>query len=163
MCGRVQEASRLADDVGSWKAALCIAAVVEKVRAFKQDESSTQSPVFKLLKNRFKSLVPSWTLHDDDNDDNVDDSDETSIDDDDLSEQLFDYQPEHSAALFVDLFIAAVMTGYDVAVWGASLLLSELKNNCKKLHLLEDDDVYLPSPPLYLPQPSPDQNKSKLI
>ena len=162
LCGRLQKASRFSDDVGSWKAALCIAAVIEKVRAFKQEEGFSHSPVFELLKARFKTLVPSWTLQVD-TEVNSDDDDDSFIDDDELSEQLFDYQPDNSAALFVDLFVAGVMTGYDVAVWGASELLAQLKKTCKKLSLLEDDSVYLPSPPLYLPQPSPDRNNSKSL
>ena len=152
LCGRLQDASRLADSVGSWKVALSIGAAMEKVRAFKSNDQT--SAVDQLLKERFKSLLPSWIILNQEEDD-------ISQDDSAFSEDLYDYHPESSAAQLVDLFLAGVMTGYDIAQWGITKLLSSLKRTCRNLTLLEEDDVYLPSPPLYLPQPTPDDDQSE--
>jgi len=155
LCGRLQDASRFAGAVGSWKTAIGVGAVIEKVRAF--NNNNEPSPVKNLLKARFRNLLPSWLCL------NTEDKEKYSVEDADLNGDLFDLNPENSAALFMDLFTAGVMTGYDIGVWGAKELLSSLKRTCRELPLMENESFYLPSPPFYLPQPTPSDEQSKFV
>ena len=153
LCGRLQEASRFADAVGSWKAAVGIGAVIEKVRAF--SSSNSVSPVNDLLKARFRSLLPPWLRL------GVQEHKKEMVKDEEIDQDLFDYIPESFAAHLVDLFTAGVMTGYDIGLWGAKELLLSLKMMCRDLLLIEDEGLYLPAPPLYLPQPTPSDELRK--
>ena len=158
-CGRLHDASRLCGAVGSWKTAVGIGAVVEKVRAFNNNnhKNTELSSVQDLLKARFRSLLPSWLRL------NPQDPERDFVKDEDLNRDLFDFNPERLASLFVDIFTAGVMIGYDVGVWGAKELLSSLKTLCRDLPLMEDSNVYLPAPPFYLPQPTPNDVQSKML
>lgn len=53
-----------------------------------------------------------------------------------------------------DLLKAGVIGGVEIMPWLLSSLVERLKNTVSRLHPLVPQGFYLPSPPLYCPQPS---------
>ena len=151
LCGRLKEASELSSEVGSWKTAISVGAVLGKVRALKDDKEVACMEL--LFKNRFCDLIP-FSLHH---------CGDENVCNHQKNEFLFQWQPESSAVHFIDIFVAGVMIGCDIAMWGAAQMLILLKDYCHCLSFLEPDDLYLPAPPLFLPQPTPDCDKSERI
>nr|CAB3261057.1 uncharacterized protein LOC100176591 [Phallusia mammillata] len=155
--GRIQEASRLAMGVGDWRCATVLSAISDKVRALTegnqrhvaingyQGNGKDHPCVLSILQDRFKSLITCEILQE-----------STSTWED--VENVSKFDPEALYPELVDLFLVAVMTGSDLASWAAKFTLGHLKDQCRRLSFLVDPDTYLPAPPLYLPQPTPDEH-----
>ena len=132
-----------------------MAAIADKVRAF-SDPSPSSYPltgrlkklgdinVQEILQDRFMAVLPGALAG----------VDERFGKD----SALHEFGPESLFLDFTDLFLIGVMTGCDFSSWSVKFVLSRLKENLRNMSFLVNDKIYIPAPPLYLPQPFPDGN-----
>ena len=76
----------------------------------------------------------------------------------DVSQHTFFTQTTKDVSLsdmypyLVDIFQISLMTGVDMVTHSIENLFEQIKSRVGELPLLVDADIYLPSPPSYLPQ-----------
>ncbi|CAK8685966.1 unnamed protein product [Clavelina lepadiformis] len=162
-CGQMYEASHLANQLGAWRVALAICAVAEKTHPFVKQIHNREhvwgkkkTTGFDILKARFKDLMPQFLA--DTKAGLVSENHNAAVEVLPF-DKLCDFNPEMLLSSFSDLLTASVMSGYDMTTWICSHMVGLIKDLCRNLRLLIDQDVYLPAPPLYLPQPAPDFEK----
>ena len=54
-----------------------------------------------------------------------------------------------------DLLMAATLGGVDIVPWLVSSLVAKMKAAAAKFEVFVPENLYLPAPPVYCPQPTP--------
>ncbi|XP_063430132.1 uncharacterized protein LOC134712479 isoform X1 [Mytilus trossulus] len=149
LSGLLCEATWFADKMGDWKAGLllsvaCINHRIMSPKLYKKKKRPLMLPdnlsPGAILQDKLEALIHLDKVSQEQKQDFIPINNETNI------VQL--------TKTMEDLLKAGVIGGVEIMPWLLSSLVERLKNTVSRLHPLVPQGFYLPSPPLYCPQPS---------
>ncbi|XP_052090443.1 uncharacterized protein LOC127727068 isoform X2 [Mytilus californianus] len=149
LSGLLCEATWFADKMGDWKAGLllsvaCINHRIMSSKLYKKKKRPLMLPdnlsPGAILQDKLEALIHLDKVSQEQKQDFIPINNETNI------VQL--------TKTMEDLLKAGVIGGVEILPWLLSSLVERLKNTVSRLHPLVPQGFYLPSPPLYCPQPS---------